>query len=572
MGLAASQARFLAITARKMNCEFQSMQIAQEKLSVTRDLQRASQDYQNSLNATKLVWDTQDDDVYDLSYGIMMTPSALNEYDPYLITNTQGKILLSDQMFEAAKNAKIIDQNGDPTGKTFVGGEDATSDGSRNAFLYQLGQKNQIEGSIADSIKKLGESGYTRSGIGGPVYDKTTANAMTTNMFINYMQSITYGKAADEQGIEIPKDADGNLLYKRDDKIYSLSLFSLNEEKKANFGTDTDLSYQTSQTSLDKKSSRGFTITNNGQVLSEAKLKDLTVGDLLNGKYEFNFSADEIEENDAKTIYKKILESIAESLGRGVGTEYRALNVDTESNLALDQAYDFTQLNAEIITRNKNGIENTRNTAQNQNNIIMSNNSTNCSFSLTNMVKSYLTNFAIAIEGYDCGFNVETESVKKSNYVTSDPTYYFLLKNDSAMTDKTMLNADFYNMLYNQIATNGAISDAKMRELYSTDKTNLQQALKNGTLFISSLHNDGYFYQGAYTLSGHVAEVTDEDAIARAEIEYNVQKAKLNHKEESLELQMKNLDMEISSLTTEIDSVKNLISKGVEKVFTMFST
>lgn len=67
MGLAASQARFLAITSRKMNCEFQSMQIAQEKLSVTRDLQKASQEYQNSLSATKLVWDTEDNTVYDLS-------------------------------------------------------------------------------------------------------------------------------------------------------------------------------------------------------------------------------------------------------------------------------------------------------------------------------------------------------------------------------------------------------------------------------------------------------------------------------------------------------------------------
>ena len=66
MGLAASQARFLAITARKMNCEFQSMQIAQEKLSVTRDLQKAAQDYQNSLTQTKLIWDV-DDDQYDLS-------------------------------------------------------------------------------------------------------------------------------------------------------------------------------------------------------------------------------------------------------------------------------------------------------------------------------------------------------------------------------------------------------------------------------------------------------------------------------------------------------------------------
>jgi chaperonin cofactor prefoldin len=86
------------------------------------------------------------------------------------------------------------------------------------------------------------------------------------------------------------------------------------------------------------------------------------------------------------------------------------------------------------------------------------------------------------------------------------------------------------------------------------------------------LNNDGYYYQGAYTLNGHVQEVKDENAIARAELEYNVQKSKLNTKEESLELQMKNLDMEISSLTTEYDTVKNLISKGIEKVFTMFST
>ena len=102
MGLAASQARFLAITARKNNCELQSMQIAQEKLSITREQQEAAQEYQNSLSATKLVWDTVDDDVYDLSYDVLMKPSALNEYDPYLITDTQGKLVLSTSMFNAA--------------------------------------------------------------------------------------------------------------------------------------------------------------------------------------------------------------------------------------------------------------------------------------------------------------------------------------------------------------------------------------------------------------------------------------------------------------------------------------
>ena len=81
-----------------------------------------------------------------------------------------------------------------------------------------------------------------------------------------------------------------------------------------------------------------------------------------------------------------------------------------------------------------------------------------------------------------------------------------------------------------------------------------------------------YFYQGHYTASGHIAEVTDDDAIAQAEAEYNVKKSKLNYKEESLELKMKNIDTELSALTTEYDTVKNLISKNVEKVFTMFSS
>ena len=94
MGLAASQARFLAITSRKAQCEFRSMQIAQEKLSVTRELADVTQVYQNSLNATKMVWETDPSGgVVDLSetcpfsYGTLMTPSGMNNYQPYFITN-----------------------------------------------------------------------------------------------------------------------------------------------------------------------------------------------------------------------------------------------------------------------------------------------------------------------------------------------------------------------------------------------------------------------------------------------------------------------------------------------------
>ena len=580
MGLAASQARFLAITARKMNCEFQSMQIAQEKLSVTRDLQRVSQDYQNSLNATKLVWDADEQcdgsgDIYQLSYGVMMTPSVLNEYDPYLITDSLGRILLSDGMFNAAVQAGVINSKGNPTTSTTVMGNiSSQTDGSRNAFLYQLGQVNQIDSSIADAIKNKGESGYTKSGIGGPVYDKTSATAMQTNMFINYMKDITYGEAAEKQGLPIPEDFDAK------DKIYNLKLsevIDLHTDGKIinpNVVLSTNSNDLTDKSTIDTEDGTSATagdgklvITKAGQVLSADAVDKLTVGDLLTGKYTLTMNP---KNTDAETLYNNIIKQIAIALGLD-SLDYKGLNVDYESGEALKTAVDYMSTYATAVDGGSNTLSALYNKADATNNIVKSTNGEYYSFSLSNMAKAFLTQFALILDGYEAGYKVDSET-KKSNYVTNDPSYYFLLKKDSSVTDTTMLNADFYNMLYNQIATNGAISDSNMRQLYTQDQVSLQQAIKNGNLFISTLHNDGYYYQGAYTNSGHVAEIIDEDAIARAELEYNVQKAKLNHKEETLELQMKNLDMEISSLTTELDSVKNLISKNVEKVFNMFSS
>lgn len=594
MGLAASQARFLAITARKMNCEFQSMQIAQEKLSVTRDLQKAAQDYQNSLSATKLVWDTDDKcdgsgDIYDLSYNVMMTPSTLNEFDPYLITDTLGRVLLSDAMYNAAVDAGLIYANGSPKGKldaagngtaqVFKGAADAVNDGSRNAFLHQLGAYNQIDGAMADAIYALGDSGYTRSGIGGKIYDKSTSNALQTPQFIKYMQKMTYGEACEVQGLKLPEGKN------RNDKIYAMDLFTTEKDKdgkeypEGTIKVSDTLTLSLKTSSLDvatKKDGSGndvnsntYMVTNNGRIVGKDELKNVTIGDLLSGKYEITFN---LGSGNYKDVQHKLIQAIASPLGLGAGeSEFKGLNVDNESDAALSQAYSFTTLVDGSISAGSDTPSDLYLKARNQNNVVKSNSGNMYSFSLSNLAKSYLTNYAIGLEGWGSGYSVE-DTVSLSKYITDDPSYYFLLKNDAALTDRTMLNADFYNMLYNQIVTNGAISDSNLRELYTTDMDMLQNAIKNGNLFISSLHNDGYYYQGPYTASGHVAEIPDDDAIARAELEYTLSKAKLNTKEESLEIQMKNLDMEISSLTTEFDTVKNLISKNVEKIFTMFST
>lgn len=536
MGLAASQARFLAITSRKMNCEFQSMQIAQQKLSVTRDLQKAAQDYQNNLTATKLVWEDMDENTYDLTYDMMMTPTAINQYDPYLVTDSRGKIVLTKSMFNAALAAGIINENGDPV----VSAKHPSQDG-RNEFINALGANGGISGTNANIVLNNTRLGYTNSGIGGEIYDKSIANGLNTYTFINYMKNA--------------KDENGNLAY-------NMTLESL-------FASSTNPEGLVTTTSLDNTVPQ-YVITKNGSALTADELKNLNLGEILSGRYEL--SAKQGVGADLATEGKKILDEMAKVLGLGADpNDFKGLNVDDEAKAALDKAMEFTEADCLQKTQGVgNGIlTNVANKSHNYNCITSGSNF--ASISLTNMLKSYLTNFAIMLDGWGETPFVIKDKVSESVYTTNDLNYYFVCKNEGAMTNQEDLVTDFYNMLYNQICMNGACTDKTKTELAITDSNYLAHALKNGQLFISSLNNDGYFYQGPYTLNGHVAEVPDENAIAQAELEYNVTKIKLNYKEETLELQMKNLDMEISALTTEFDTVKNLISKGVEKVFTMFS-
>ena len=559
MGLAASQARFLAITARKNNCEFQSMQIAQQQLSVTRAQQAAAQEYQDALSATKLVWDSGNEDSYDLSYDILMRPSALNEYDPYLITDSQGKIVLSTNMFNAAVAAGVIDaKTGDPLVSRSMGTTSSTNDGSRNAFLYQLGVYNQADASTIEAIYKLGEKGYTNSGVGGEIIDKTLANSFTTNAFIHYMQNATYGEEV--------KDETGAVLHGADDAIYGINLVDL-------LGGETNICTTTSPDS--DKDKNKIIITKNGVAITDMdELSKLTLGDLLEGSYEMT-GLMSVKDLSDKAI--ALLGDMAKTLGQGEAYEVKGLSVDEESYSALNNALEFTKalLNS-TQTSSSDGktmyssVTNAISVAQNTNNIVQGSNNIT-SVSLSNLLKSYLTYFAISMEGYDYGLYVDAEDSAKSFYVTDDISYSFVISNDNAMTEQDALNADFYNMLYNQLCMNGASSDVNKQQQV-TDPDYLTHALKNGQLFISTLNNDGYFYQGHYTSSGHVVEVNDDDAVAQAEAEYNATKSELTYKEQSLEVQMKTIDTELSALTTEYDTVKNLINKNVEKVFTMFST
>jgi len=114
MGMAASQVRLLQLTSRKNDIGFQLTKLANDKVSLARDMQKVSREYQNALNQKVLKWSNNQGVTYtDISYQNLMKPSAMNQNKPYLLTDTNGKIVLDNQY---KKYAEMISPDGSAGG------------------------------------------------------------------------------------------------------------------------------------------------------------------------------------------------------------------------------------------------------------------------------------------------------------------------------------------------------------------------------------------------------------------------------------------------------------------------
>ena len=233
MGLAATQARFLAITSRKANCEFRSMELAQQKLSLSRELEEATINYNNAIEASKIIWDVDGSGQYryGLSYDLMMNPSDLNQYMPYLLSRQDGKISMNTAMANAL-NGVLQDDGGIIYGGQVIyrGAQnyDAAKQAAFNNFIDGMVANRAMPSSIADKLYANGSGGnyafMPDAGIGGELFGRERANMMSANSMLNYIDNII--------------DMANNGSYPEGTKEYKLAQslifdFDTNEAKKA---------------------------------------------------------------------------------------------------------------------------------------------------------------------------------------------------------------------------------------------------------------------------------------------------------------------------------------------------
>ena len=622
MGLATSQARFLCITARKADCEYKSTELAQQKLEITNQLSDISANYANAMNSTKLVWknDLVEND-YGLTYNLLMTPSAANDYNPYMVTTSSGAIVLNSEYAAAAKAAGISKAGGiasadgrDKFIAALVPNGIVTQDTANSIMTTDYVATKMDDGTLkldkANTSATTGNVGWNSgAGMGSTPLDKNSVDGMDKaalimsdligKQLVDWAQLITtsseqitsakYDSTIKDYDVQIKKAATALQYAEANTEDYKVKEAALNalKDAKADFIKNAkkngivDVDRKSFQMDNNSVHDTGFTVVSNGTITyDEDTIKKMTIGDLLSSNIVLmtqNQSADKMSK-----YATKLMESIASIFGyRNSG---HGLNMDSKSNEALEFAMTMVKnINlkaSNAITQGSSCDDKamTNNSAYinandynrigvGQKNILGTDIKAGTSYqavSVSNLLSSFLTYYDNYMNGNSSAY-VVGKRVDTSAFVTDDRNYrYFAEAKGTATSQKEKL-ADFYDQLYNNLCEKGWREDASVQ-----DNEYLENALKTGRYAMSSLHKDGYFYQTRYNETGYIVEETDSDAIARAEAEFTQKKAELTYKEDAIDMKSKKLDAEISSLSTEYDTVKQLISKSIEKTFQMF--
>ena len=552
MGLAASQARLLTITSRKSDCEYQSMALSHQKIALSRDMNIVSSEYQNALDKKKIVYDfygTHDKST-QLSYGLLMKPSELNEFMPIPVTDNAGRIVLTPDLAAAAERAGIPREGLGCTPSSDV----------RNAFIWELVNNETITQTTGASIVATQYNPY--AGFGSSEMLTYSVESISFDQFIDdYLSDVTYdfsalviGEALNDEGNGDYTGGSKMCLSNNGSPITNHNVLSLKELLEGNYGIygiTADLN--SNGTVKDQDYERTCAID---------KIGTCNFWNLLHDSL-----AAAIDPNDGTAqsaleyAYNQILEKVL------------ALGPEDFSNAAgIRHVYDTNSSSSAVISQAKANSGSTyigyyyQKQETSGSNTAPEGYNDGYSLNLSNMVKAFYTYFAMYMQGLnDTDYSVENTKIA-SRLMTDRPENFGInVITDVDTTGNNLLYANFYDALFNQIAINGWVENSHMN-----DNEYLATMLRNGTMFLSSISDDDFYYQSNYATNKYIKEVTDEEGIAQAEAKYQREKRRIQNKESIIDMKMKNLDTEISALNQEYSSIKNIINNSIKNAISRY--
>jgi len=520
MGLAASQVRLLMLTGRKDDVESSLMGLANDKLSLGRKSASASKEYSNALNATKLVWQDGSTNGVNLTYNALMQPNS--------VTSDSGQFMLADNYGRAVLNDTYAD---------ILGGSGAT-DGGKPAigeedFLVKMG----IAKDATEAKKYL--TGYT---------PEVGSTGTATN------SALTYDDATIIKNAGWSSDYTTNACKDLGQEYY-------HAWSEVNFSTvTTNLTDMISEISNSIGGALSKVIGSDiSEYLATAERATLLNFVGSDGK----LTIDDIRKSGSIPGKEKNDEYDA-----AVGLNQIVYDVKVGSILEKEKNYNGRVMvdSSQVINTFMNyfdiayakGYKSTS-TDQSQGDALFKDLHTS-----GNEVNSKYSKYFSGQSTTRIPKTVETPAATTATTTAS-----------TALTNQT--KADFYINMWDYVNQNGWTRSSSIDK---SDGAYLQNQVSNGNVHLCKFAGDpdktnnivesSWDIVSTSGMESLISSESDDAKAATAKSKYEETKDELDYKESMIDLQITNLDTERSALDTEVDSVKAILNKNIERGFKIF--
>ncbi len=260
MGMSASQVRLLQLTSRKNDIGCELTQLSNQKMALTRDMQKVSKEYNEALNTKVLKWTNNGGvDYVDLSYNGMMKPSNMNKYKPYLLTDTSGLVVVDD---EYKKYAEMISPDGGPG--SWGGGtrlkilEELT--GIPQGTIAQYDQYSEDVRNAKENIDALGAAPVN------PAEKEISLEQLVRKSSYGFNDKIEGGTSGIKSTINGLKSSLASYFSESDAEIFRAACDKTSESWPENSSTETTVQF-VMESIMSYYNSEGGTIRNNSVVI-----------------------------------------------------------------------------------------------------------------------------------------------------------------------------------------------------------------------------------------------------------------------------------------------------------------
>ena len=530
MGMAASQARLLSITARLSNNEMEQQSIAYSKQRLAENTEQINDQYLDAMNATKYQFITGYNNsaanYADLTYNQITGVAALDSGKQYIVKSNKGQVLVSNAIAKAFKNNngdfnKFLSDLGytqsDIDVSSYVTSENAIHD-AWDRYLVSVGKSIAAEGEDDEHILGFNWHKFSENNLDG------------------YATYNTAFATTDETSISLYQDSDG----------YYMNNYALIAQMNASTGVN-EVGYIT----VDEAGNKQFNSLGEYVECEEGEVGRYSVDDegnaSLNANGNYKYVAPVVYNAETNKYYMNYDEET------GTYEDYDALYVMKDDP-------------STITTEQKNRLLDDGNGYVSESGVAydVAAESKPLNYEGATVAQRELYDYAQAItEAY---YNKANSNNLK--FDAGMVTYYQNIFNEMSTCGYTTVDK-----LHSFGATNGnATSKVSGESSLFQDAEWFVDCLKSGELNLAYYSKvEKGFVPTTLDDDESITENVDSSKMAIEEQIYHTRMTKLQGQDKQFDLQLNRLESEHSALQTEYESVKGVISKNVEKSFNIFS-